>query len=93
MADKGQLAIAGSCPHYYGHTVGPLFKPLLLLSQPLHFGDYGKLPLKVLWALLDLLTIAVLFLRNQIRPILKLADAAEAFGKGRDAADQSAGNG
>jgi len=26
----------------------------------------------------------VLFLRNQIRPILRLADAAEAFGKGRD---------
>ena len=34
---------------------------------------------------LILLTIAVLFMRNQIRPILKLADAAEAFGKGRDA--------
>ena len=33
---------------------------------------------------LVLLTIAVLFLRNQIRPILQLADAAEAFGKGRD---------
>ncbi len=31
-----------------------------------------------------LLTIAVLFLRNQIKPILRLADAAEAFGKGRD---------
>lgn len=33
---------------------------------------------------LILLTIAVLFLRNQIRPILSLADAAEAFGKGRE---------
>lgn len=33
---------------------------------------------------LVLLTIAVLFLRNQIRPILRLADAAEAFGKGRE---------
>jgi two-component system, OmpR family, osmolarity sensor histidine kinase EnvZ len=33
---------------------------------------------------LFLLTIAVLFLRNQIRPILRLADAAESFGKGRD---------
>jgi two-component system, OmpR family, osmolarity sensor histidine kinase EnvZ len=31
-----------------------------------------------------LLSIAVLFLRNQIRPILKLAAAAESFGKGRD---------
>lgn len=42
----------------------------------------------LLWMIgtsLILLTIAVLFLRNQIRPILKLADAAEAFGKGRDA--------
>ena len=31
-----------------------------------------------------LIVIAVLFLRNQIRPILRLADAAESFGKGRD---------
>ncbi len=30
-----------------------------------------------------LLTVAILFLRNQIRPILKLAEAADAFGKGR----------
>jgi two-component system osmolarity sensor histidine kinase EnvZ len=30
-----------------------------------------------------LLTIAILFLRNQIRPILRLAAAAESFGKGR----------
>src|SRR5262249_50072047 len=34
-----------------------------------------------------LLIVAVLFLRNQIRPILSLADAAENFGKGRDAPD------
>jgi two-component system osmolarity sensor histidine kinase EnvZ len=31
------------------------------------------------------LTIAILFLRNQIKPIVRLADAAEAFGKGREA--------
>jgi two-component system osmolarity sensor histidine kinase EnvZ len=31
-----------------------------------------------------LLMVAILFLRNQIRPILRLADAAESFGKGRD---------
>jgi two-component system osmolarity sensor histidine kinase EnvZ len=31
-----------------------------------------------------LLIFAVIFLRNQIRPILRLADAAEAFGKGRE---------
>jgi two-component system, OmpR family, osmolarity sensor histidine kinase EnvZ len=33
---------------------------------------------------LILLTVAILFLRNQIRPILALADAAEDFGKGRE---------
>jgi two-component system osmolarity sensor histidine kinase EnvZ len=33
---------------------------------------------------LVLLGIAILFLRNQIRPILRLAEAAESFGKGRD---------
>src|SRR4029453_15346760 len=32
-----------------------------------------------------LLIVAVLFLRNQIRPILRLAEAAESFGKGREA--------
>lgn len=32
-----------------------------------------------------LLFVAIIFLRNQIKPILKLADAAESFGKGRDA--------
>ena len=32
-----------------------------------------------------LLLVAILFLRNQIRPILALADAAESFGKGREA--------
>jgi two-component system osmolarity sensor histidine kinase EnvZ len=30
-----------------------------------------------------LLTVAIAFLRNQIRPILRLAEAADAFGKGR----------
>jgi len=30
-----------------------------------------------------LLTVAILFLRNQIKPILRLAEAADAFGKGR----------
>jgi two-component system osmolarity sensor histidine kinase EnvZ len=34
-----------------------------------------------------LLGVAILFLRNQIRPILALADAAESFGKGREAPD------
>jgi len=33
---------------------------------------------------LVLLTVAILFLRNQIRPILRLIEAVESFGKGRD---------
>ncbi len=36
---------------------------------------------------LVLITVAVIFLRNQIRPILHLADAAESFGKGREVPD------
>lgn len=35
-------------------------------------------------AALVLMTVAILFLRNQIRPVLRLADAAEDFGKGRE---------
>jgi two-component system, OmpR family, osmolarity sensor histidine kinase EnvZ len=41
----------------------------------------------VLWmlaAMLLLLVVAIIFLRNQIRPILRLARAAEDFGKGRE---------
>jgi two-component system osmolarity sensor histidine kinase EnvZ len=34
-----------------------------------------------------LLTVSILFLRNQIRPILRLAEAADAFGKGRQVGD------
>ena len=39
----------------------PLTVTALQLSQPLHFGDYGAWPLKVLWALLDVITIVVLW--------------------------------
>ena len=38
----------------------PWYAKVLLLSQPLHFGDYGGLPLKIIWALLDIITIIVL---------------------------------
>jgi len=44
----------------------------------------------LMWMVLTsivVLTIAILFLRNQIRPIVRLADAAEAFGKGREVAN------
>lgn len=38
----------------------PWYVTALLISQPLHFGDYGGMPLQFLWAFLDLLTIVVL---------------------------------
>ena len=33
---------------------------VLEISRPLHFGDYGGMPLKIIWVLLDVATIAVL---------------------------------
>ena len=50
-AETGELTAKPEVPGYM---------TTLLLSQPLHFGDYGGMPLKILWALLDLLTIGVL---------------------------------
>lgn len=38
----------------------PWYLTALLLSQPLHFGDYGGLPLRILWAVLDVISIFVL---------------------------------
>jgi len=38
----------------------PWYMTALLVSQPLHFGNYGGLPFKVIWALLDVVTIIVL---------------------------------
>jgi uncharacterized iron-regulated membrane protein len=38
----------------------PWYLTALLVSQPLHFGDYGGMPMKVIWALLDIATIIVL---------------------------------
>ncbi|PCI53260.1 MAG: peptidase [Alphaproteobacteria bacterium] len=47
-----------------GHVAGlremPWYVKGLLLSRPLHFGDYGGLFLKALWAMLDVLTIVIL---------------------------------
>jgi uncharacterized iron-regulated membrane protein len=38
----------------------PWYLTALLISQPLHFGDYGGAWMKLLWALLDVATIIVL---------------------------------
>lgn len=50
-ARTGQLAAVAPMPWYV---------KALSLSQPLHFGDYGGLALKILWALLDVVTIVIL---------------------------------
>jgi uncharacterized iron-regulated membrane protein len=38
----------------------PWYLTGLLISQPLHFGDYGGMPMKLLWAVLDIISIVVL---------------------------------
>lgn len=38
----------------------PWYVTTLLISQPLHFGDYGGMPMQIIWALLDVITIVVL---------------------------------
>jgi len=38
----------------------PWYLTTLLVSQPLHFGDYGGMPLQIAWAVLDVVAIVVL---------------------------------
>jgi uncharacterized iron-regulated membrane protein len=38
----------------------PLYVQALFVSLPLHFGDYGGMPLKIIWAVLDIISIVVL---------------------------------
>jgi uncharacterized iron-regulated membrane protein len=38
----------------------PLYLKTLEISRPLHFGDFAGLPLKVIWAIFDLITIVIL---------------------------------
>jgi uncharacterized iron-regulated membrane protein len=65
----------------------PLYAKALLVSQPLHFGDYGGMPLKIIWAVLDIATIVVLVTglylwvvrirrRRAARPAVRAAYAA-----------------
>ena len=39
----------------------PWYLDVLLLSQPLHFGDYGGIGLKIVWAVLCVATIVLLW--------------------------------
>jgi uncharacterized iron-regulated membrane protein len=50
-AETGSLAAVNPLPWYLR---------ALEISRPLHFGDYGGWPFKVLWAVFDLITIVVL---------------------------------
>jgi uncharacterized iron-regulated membrane protein len=68
----------------------PWYLTALLLSQPLHFGDYGGAGMQFLWALLDLATIVVLgsglyLWLKRGRSAARAADAARPV---RDAAEQ-----
>lgn len=65
----------------------PLYATALLVSQPLHFGDYGGMPLKILWAVMTVATIVVLVTglylwvvrirrRRAARPAIRAAYAA-----------------
>ena len=51
-----------------------------------------QLPLLMIIFSTFLIIVSVLFLRNQIRPILSLANAAEAFGKGNSVSFQPGGS-
>ena len=46
--------------HFEGLRQMPWYTKILALSRPLHFGDYGGLPLKLIWAVLDIITIVVI---------------------------------
>lgn len=50
-ATTGSVTSSTQFP-WYIHTIE--------ISRPLHFGDYGGLPLKIIWAALDLIAITVL---------------------------------
>lgn len=50
-AETGEMTATRSLPWYAS---------ALLVSQPLHFGDYGGMPMKIVWAILDVITIIVL---------------------------------
>ncbi len=59
----------------------PWYAVSLFVSQPLHFGDYGGLPLRIIWAVLDIIAIIVLgsgvylWVVRKRRPVRKLVHA------------------
>ena len=65
----------------------PWYMDAMGMSQPLHFGDYGGMPMKILWALLDIATIVVL----GSGLYLWLRKGVQAASPSAHAADKSAG--
>lgn len=64
----------------------PWYLNTIYISQPFHFGDYGGIPLKIIWALFDLASIIVLisgiylwFARRKARALqmARLSDSTE----------------
>jgi uncharacterized iron-regulated membrane protein len=58
----------------------PFYVKVLFMSQPLHFGDYGGITLKWIWAIFDIATIGVLVsglwlwrLRGRHAPVSEVA--------------------
>lgn len=54
------VLVDGETSQFAATEPSPWYLTTLFISQPLHFGDYGGLPLKFVWLILDLLSIAVL---------------------------------
>jgi uncharacterized iron-regulated membrane protein len=66
----------------------PWYLTALLVSQPLHFGDYGGMPMQIIWALLDIATIIVL--GSGLYLWLKRGSAVPAAARAREAEHQTA---
>lgn len=54
------MLVEGKSGAASGIVTMPWYLTALQVSRPLHFGNYGGLPLKIIWSLLDLVTIVIL---------------------------------
>ena len=76
--ETGSLIMSGGLPWYLR---------VLELSRPLHFGDYGGLPLKIIWAIFDVALIVVLisgvylWLSRRRTPVEKELDRLVSLGE------------
>jgi uncharacterized iron-regulated membrane protein len=79
--ESGQLTVAEGLPWYLR---------ILEISRPLHFGNYGGLPLKIIWAFFDLALMVVLIsglylwlsrrktpIENELNRLVKLEELSQ----------------